>query len=83
MIKKLPPKFLLQKGAVVLNFCLFGKIHQNFLVPRMIESVPKTFMPIQTLVLHSELIELQIGWSQRSAVRQLLILHRRLIQFCL
>ena len=34
-------------------------------VPRMIESVPKTFMPIQTSVLHCELIELQIGWSQR------------------
>ena len=31
---------------------LVGKIHHNFLVPRMIESVCKTFMPIQTLVLN-------------------------------
>lgn len=54
-----------KKAAVVLNFCLYEKFYQSFLLPRMIESVPKTFMPIQTLVLHSELIELQIGCSQR------------------
>jgi len=89
MVKILSPKltsfkhFYYKKGAVVPNLCLLGKTHQNPLTTRMIESVPKTFMPIQTLVLHSELIELQIGWSQRSAVRQLLVLHRRLIQFCL
>ena len=40
------------KAAVVSNFCLIGKIHHNFLVPRMIELACKTFMPIQTLVLH-------------------------------
>ena len=33
---------------MVLNFCLIGKFRHNFLVPRMIESAPKTFMPIQT-----------------------------------
>ena len=30
------------------NFCLIGNISHNYLVPRMIESAPKTFMPIQT-----------------------------------
>ena len=34
------------------NFCLIGKIRHNFLVSRMIELACKTFMPIQTLVLH-------------------------------
>ena len=34
------------KKAVLSNFCLIGKIHHNFLVPRKIEWVPKTFMPI-------------------------------------
>ena len=29
-----------------------GQICPTFLVPRMIESICKTFMPIQTLVLH-------------------------------
>ena len=43
---------LSQKAALVSNFCLIGKIHQNFLVPRMIELSCKTFMPIQTLLLH-------------------------------
>ena len=43
---------LSKKAAVVSNFCLIGKIHRNFLVPRMIELACKTFMPIQTLVLH-------------------------------
>ena len=37
---------------MVSNFCLIGKIHHNFLVPRMIELGCKTFMPIQTLDLH-------------------------------
>ena len=37
-----------KKAAVIFNFCLIGNIHHNFLVPRMIESAPKTFMPIQT-----------------------------------
>ena len=37
---------------MVLNFCLIGKIRHNFLVPRMIESARKTFMPVQTLNLH-------------------------------
>ena len=43
---------LSKKAAVVSNFCLIGKIHHNFLVPRMIELGCKTFMPIQTLDLH-------------------------------
>ena len=43
---------LSQKAAVVSKFCLTGKIHHNFLVPKMIELGRKTFMPIQTLDLH-------------------------------
>ena len=45
---------LSKKAAVVSNFCLIGKIHHNFLVPKMIELGRKTFMPIQTLDLHSQ-----------------------------
>ena len=37
-----------KKAAVIFNFCLIGNIRHNFLVPRMIETAPKTFMPIQT-----------------------------------
>jgi hypothetical protein len=44
--------FIIKKAAVIFNFCLIGNIHYNFLVPRMIESAPKTFMPIQTPDLH-------------------------------
>ena len=44
---------LSKKAAVVSNFCLIGKIPHNFLVPRMIELGCKTFVPIQTLDLHS------------------------------
>ena len=40
--------FYYKKAAVILDFCLFGNIRHNFLVPRIIESAPKTFMPIQT-----------------------------------
>ena len=43
MVKKLSQNFRLilniftiKKAAVVSNFCLIGKIHHNFLVPRMI-----------------------------------------------
>ena len=43
---------LSQKAAVVSNFCLIGKIHHIFLVPKMIGLGPKTFMLIQTLDLH-------------------------------
>ena len=43
---------LSKKAAVISNFCLIGKIHHNFLVPRMIELGCQTFMPIQTLDLH-------------------------------
>ena len=43
---------LSKKAAVVSNFWLIGKIPHNFLVPKMIESACKTFMPIQTLDLH-------------------------------
>ena len=43
-------KFGLSKNAAVVSiFCLIGKIHHNFVVPRMIESCRQTFMPIQTL----------------------------------
>ena len=42
---------LSKKAAVVSNFCLIGKILHNFLVPKMIDSACKTFMPIQTLEL--------------------------------
>ena len=41
-----------KKAAVIFNFCLIGIIHHNFLVPRVIELAPKTFMPIQTPDLH-------------------------------
>ncbi len=44
---------LSQKAAVVSNFCLIGKLRHNFLVPRMNELAPKTFMSIQTPDLHS------------------------------
>ena len=43
---------LSKKAAVVSNFCLIGKILHNCLVPKMIESACKTFMPVQTLDLH-------------------------------
>ena len=43
---------LSKKAAVISNFCLFGKIHHNFLVPKMIKLGCKTFMSIQTLGLH-------------------------------
>ena len=59
MVKKLSPNFRLvlniftiKKAAVVINFCLIGKIQYNFLVHRIVESGRKTFMPIQTLDLH-------------------------------
>ena len=39
----------IKKVVVLLNFCLIGKIRHNFLVPRIIESACKTFMPIPTL----------------------------------
>ena len=42
----------LKKAGVVLNFCLIRIIYHIFLVLRMIESACKTFMSIQTLVLH-------------------------------
>ena len=40
------------KAVVVSNFYLIGKIHHNFLVPRMIESTCQTFRPIQILDIH-------------------------------
>ena len=43
---------LSKKAAVVSNFCLIGKIHHNFLVPKMIELGRKTFLPFQSLDLH-------------------------------
>ena len=47
-----------------LNLCLIGKIRHNFLVPRMIELACKTFMHIQTLVLHRVNGFDIISWSQ-------------------
>ena len=44
--------FYYKKTAVILNFCFIRNIGHNFLVPRIIESAPKTFMPIQTPDLH-------------------------------
>ena len=43
---------LSKKAALVSNFFSIGKIHHNFLVPRMIELGCKTFMPFQTSDLH-------------------------------
>ena len=43
---------IIKKTAVILDFCLFGNIHHNFVVPRIIESAPKTFTPIQIPDLH-------------------------------
>ena len=34
---------------MILDFCLFGNIRHNFLVPRMNESAPKTLMRIQSV----------------------------------
>ena len=45
-----------KKAAVIFNFCLIGNIHHSFLVPRMIESAPKTSMPIQTPDLNRVLV---------------------------
>ena len=44
--------FYYKKAAMILDFCLFGNIRHNFLVPRIIESAPKTFMPIQIPDVH-------------------------------
>ena len=44
--------YTIKKAAMILNFCLIGKIRHNFLVPRMIESARQTFMLIQTLDVH-------------------------------
>ena len=49
--------FYYKKAARIFNFCLIGNICHNFLVPRMIESAPKTFMPIQTSDLHRVIVE--------------------------
>ena len=40
--------WLSKKAAVVWHFCLIGNIQNKFLVPRMNESAPTTFIPIQT-----------------------------------
>ena len=39
---------LSKKATIVWHFCLIGNIRHNFLVSRMNESAPKTFMSIQT-----------------------------------
>ena len=44
--------FIIKKAALILDFCLFGNIRHNFVVPKIIESAPKTFMPIQIPDLH-------------------------------
>ena len=51
---------LSKKAAVVSNFCLIGKIHHNFLVPKMIEFGHKTFMLIQTLDLHRVSVQVSL-----------------------
>ena len=38
----------INQAAVVSNFCLIGKSHHSFMVPRMIELVNWTFMPTQS-----------------------------------
>ena len=42
-----------KKPTVVSDFYSIGKIRHNFLVPKLIELACKTFMPIQTLDIHS------------------------------
>ena len=37
---------------MILNFCLIGKIQYNFLVPTIVESGRKTFIPIQIQTLN-------------------------------
>ena len=49
------------QAAVVWNFCLIGNIRHNFLIPRMIKSVP---MPIQTPDLHRVYYIFHIGESR-------------------
>ena len=49
--------FIIRKAAVILDFCLFGNIRRNFLVPRIIESAHKTFRPIQLPDLQRVLLE--------------------------
>ena len=39
---------IMKKAAVIFNFCLIGNTCHNFLVPRMIEQPPLTFISIQT-----------------------------------
>ena len=43
---------IMKQAAVIINFCRL-EIFVSFLVPRIIESAPKTFMPIQIPELHS------------------------------
>ena len=46
-------KFGLSENAALISiFCSIGKIQQNFLVPRMVESGRQTFMLIRNLDLH-------------------------------
>ena len=54
---------------MVSNFCLIGKIHHNFLVPRMIELGRQTFMPIQTLDLHRVLVTSKYNGERQCKVR--------------
>ena len=44
--------WLSKKAAVLWHFCLIANPQNNFLVPRMNEPAPKTFIPIQTPDLH-------------------------------
>ena len=49
---------------IMIDFCLFGNIPHDFLVPRIIESAPKTFMSIQIPDLH------RVGHKYKISVRE-------------
>ena len=67
-----------KKAAVVSNFCLIGKIHHNFLVPRMIELVCKTFIPIQTLDLHKVICPIYL-----TSVQVILVVDTVVTYYCI
>ena len=66
-----------KKAAVIFNFCLIGNIHHNFLVPRMLESAPKTFMPIQTPDLHGVKCEKNTHYLKLQKCMNFLHLHSK------
>ena len=58
---------------MLLNFCLIGKIRHNFLVPRMIESACKTFMPIPTLDI--DRVRATTGYNKKKIMEPILFLY--------